>query len=107
MDGGATNPLPFDHLRGKADVIVAIDISGSPSDEAHDAPTAIEALYATVLVMGAAITAGKLRDGAPDILIRPNVGLFRTLDFFQASAILRVAEPAKAELKDKLGALLA
>ena len=32
IDGGATNPLPFDLLRGRADVIVAIDISG-PADE--------------------------------------------------------------------------
>jgi hypothetical protein len=30
----------------------------------------------------------------------------RTLDFFQASAILRVSEPIKAELKQKLAALL-
>ena len=28
VDGGATNPLPFEHLRGRADVIVAVDISG-------------------------------------------------------------------------------
>ena len=107
VDGGATNPLPFDHLRGKADIVVAVDVSGAPSDERNDMPSAIESLYATVLVMGAAITAGKLRDGAPDVLIRPKVGLFRTLDFFQASAILRIAEPAKAELREKLEALLA
>ena len=44
--------------------------------------------------------------GAPDLLVRPNVGIFRTLDFFQASAILRAAEPVKAEVKEKLGALL-
>ena len=28
VDGGATNPLPFEHLRGRADVVVAVDISG-------------------------------------------------------------------------------
>ena len=42
--------------------------------------------------MGQAITTEKLKHGAPDLIIRPNVGLFRTLDFFQASAILRVCE---------------
>jgi hypothetical protein len=30
--------------------------------------------------------------------------MFRTLDFFQASAILRAAEPAKAEVKEGWGA---
>ena len=38
--------------------------------------------------------------------MQPNVGTFRALDFFQASAILRVAEASKTELKAKLEALL-
>ena len=44
--------------------------------------------------------------GAPDIVLRPNVGVFRTLDFLRASAILRAAEPVKADLREKLGKLL-
>jgi len=39
-------------------------------------------------------------------VVRPRVGVFRALDFLQASAILRAAEPVKAELKEKLAALL-
>ena len=89
IDGGATNPLPFDALRGRADVVVAVDISGEPSDERRDIPNPWECLLTTVLVMGSAITAEKLKHGAPDLMIRPKVGIFRTLDFFQASAILR------------------
>jgi NTE family protein len=60
----------------------------------------------TVLVMGSAITAEKLKHGAPDLVIRPNVGLFRTLDLFRASAVLRAAEAGKAEFKERLAALL-
>jgi NTE family protein len=56
--------------------------------------------------MGNAITAEKVKHGAPDLIVRPNVGSFRALDFLQASAILRTAEPVKAEVKDKLTALL-
>ncbi len=107
IDGGATNPLPFDQLRDRADVVVAVDISGEPSDERRDVPNPWEAMFTTVLVMGSAITNEKLKHGAPDLMIRPRVGLFRTLDFLQASAILRAAEPAKAEIKEKLTALLA
>jgi NTE family protein len=106
IDGGATNPLPFDPLRGTADVVVAIDVSGEPSDERRDIPTPWECLATTVLVMGTAITSEKLKHGAPDLVIRPRVGLFRTLDFFQASAILRSAEHARAEIREKLKALL-
>jgi NTE family protein len=106
IDGGATDPLPFGYLNGTADVIVAVDISGVPTEDRSDMPSAWECLYTTVLVMGSAIVAAKLRHAEPDLVIRPNVGIFRTLDFYQASAILRVAEPVKAEVKAKLGALL-
>jgi NTE family protein len=106
VDGGATNPLPVDHLRGRADVIVAVDVFGVPSTERDDMPSAWECVYATVLVMGSAIIAAKLGHAAPDLLIRPNIGIFRTLNFYQASAILRAAEAVKTEVKEKLGALL-
>jgi hypothetical protein len=39
-------------------------------------------------------------------VIRPNVSIFRTLGFGQASAIIRSAEAAKTEIKEKLAALL-
>jgi NTE family protein len=107
VDGGATNPLPFDQLRGKADIVVAVDISGAPNDERRDIPNPWECLIATVLVMANAITVEKLKHSPPDLLVQPNVGHFRTLDFLQASAILRAAEPAKAEVRAALERLLA
>jgi NTE family protein len=107
VDGGATNPLPFEHLRGRADVIVAVEISGPPTTSRSEVPNALECLYATVLVMTHSIISEKLRHGAPDLLLQPNVGSFRALGFLQASAILRAAEPLKAEVKEKLGRLLA
>jgi NTE family protein len=106
VDGGATNPLPFDQLRGRADAVIAVDISGEPMDERRDIPNPWEATAATVLIMGGAITAEKVKHGAPDLIVRPKVGTFRTFDFLQASAILRASEPVKAEIKAKLADLL-
>ncbi len=106
VDGGATNPLPFEHLRGRADVVVAVDISGPISADKREVPNALECLYATVLVMTNSIISEKLRHGAPDLLLQPKVGSFRALGFLQASAILRAADPVKAEFKDKLTRLL-
>jgi NTE family protein len=107
VDGGATNPLPFEHLRGLADVIVAIEISGPVDGSKRDVPNALECLYATVLVMTHSIVQEKIRHGgAPDLLLQPNVGSFRALGFLQASAILRAADPVKTEVKEKLGLLL-
>jgi len=106
VDGGATNPLPFDLLRGKADVIVAVDITGQPVEDRKDLPSPLETLYATVQMMTSTIINEKLQRDRPDLLVTPDVGAFRALDFFQASAILRAAETAKADFKAKLQVLL-
>jgi NTE family protein len=106
IDGGTTNPLPYDMLAGRADIVVAVDVFGVPAAERADMPSSWECVYMTVLVMGGAIVAAKLNHAAPDVLIRPNVTIFRTMEFYQASAILRAAEASKTELRDKLGKLL-
>jgi NTE family protein len=106
IDGGATNPLPFDKLNGRADRVVGVDVYGIPEEDRVDVPNMWEALYTTVMVMGSAIVAAKLGRAGPDLVIRPNVSIFRTLGFLQASAIIRSAEKVKSEIKEKLGALL-
>jgi NTE family protein len=107
IDGGTTNPLPFDQLRGRADVIVAVDVTGVPMSERADVPSLWEGMLTAILIMSSSIIAAKIEHGAPDLVVRPNVAIFRTLDFYQASAILRTGDAVKAEMKEKLGALLA
>ena len=106
VDGAAVNPLPFDHLRGKADIVIAVD-AATGALQAGSVPDPWEALFATMHVIAHGIVERKLGEGGPDLLLRPNASVFRLFDFFRASAILRAAEPVKAELKDKLAALMA
>jgi len=106
VDGGATNPLPFDQLFGRADLVVAVDVFGVPAAERNDMPSAWESVFTTILIMGSTIVAAKHKHAPPDLVIRPNVSIFRTLDFYQASSIIRSAEMAKDEVKKKLAALL-
>ncbi len=106
VDGGATNPLPYDRLAGRADIAVAVDVFGLPPADRSDVPSGWECVYTTINVMGSAIVTAKLNHAAPDLVIRPNVTIFHALDFYQASAILRSAEAVKAEVKDKLGTLI-
>jgi NTE family protein len=105
VDGGVVDPLPFRCLRDRADVVVAIDVSGGAAEGAT-VPDPWETLFAAISVMGHTIVAHKLKERAPDLVLRPNIGIFRMLDFFQASAILRAAEGIKQEVKEKLSALL-
>jgi len=105
VDGGVTDPLPFGCLRGKADLILAVDVSGGV-EERGGVLDPWSNLMTTISVMSHTIVQHKLKEGSPDLVVRPPVGIFRMLDFFQASAILRAAEPIKSELKEKLSALL-
>jgi NTE family protein len=106
VDGGAVDPLPFTHVAGRADVVLAVDCSGGQTAPGQ-VPDPWESVFAAIAVMGQVIVTEKLKHGEPDIVVRPNVGVFRMLDFFQASAILRAADPIKAEVKEKLHAALA
>ncbi len=101
VDGAAVNPLPFDCLRGRADVVIAVDTSIGPTMP-RGIPDPWEALFSTIQVMGDTIIAEKLKHGAPDLLLRPPVGGFRLLDFPRASAILRAADSIKAQAKARL-----
>src|SRR5262249_20769362 len=99
IDGGATNPLPFEELRGRADGVVGGDIPGAPPAARAATPNPWECLLAPLWAMANPTPAEKIKHGAPDLVVRPRVGAFRALDFLQASAILRASEPVKAELK--------
>jgi NTE family protein len=105
VDGAAVNPLPFDLLRGQADVIVAVDVAIGAS-ETGGVPEPWEALAATMALIGHGIMTRKLAGGAPDLILRPNVGVFRLFDFFRASALLRAADPVKHEVRKRLESLL-
>jgi NTE family protein len=105
VDGAAANPLPFDAVRGRADVVVAVDTSIGPT-EPRGIPDPWDALFSTIQLMGQTIVDEKLKHGAPDLVIRPNVSAFRLFDFLSVSAILRAADAAKLEVTEKLGKLL-
>lgn len=105
IDGGAVNPLPFDEVRDKAEVVIAVDNTLGPS-ETGGVPRPWECLFATFQVMGHVIVAEKLKRGRPDLLLQQNMNLFRLLDFFQASSILRVAELRKADIARQIKELL-
>lgn len=105
IDGGAVDPLPFTHLAGLADVIIAVDCSVEHGDSGK-VPGPWESVFGAITVMGQAIVTEKLKSARPDLILRPNVGFFGMLDFLQASAILRVADTMVPEIKEKVAALL-
>lgn len=107
IDGGLTNPLPFDILAGEVDLIVAIDVSGTTVPSPSRArPTALEALFASSFLFEHSIVREKLKSSRPDIYIEAGTGHFQALEFWKVGEILAAAEPAKAQLRAKLKRVL-
>ncbi len=107
IDGGFVNPTPFDILRERADITVAIDVTGTTRERTPGKlPNSFEVSIGGAQITLASIVKEKLKQGGPDVLIRPAVNQFAAMDFLKAREILDASEPAKDELKRKLTAAL-
>lgn len=99
IDGGIANPVPFDLLRDKADILIAIDVVGVPRQNGAKEPGTIDLLLGSSQIMMQSITALKLRQVRPDILLRPPVSRFKILDFMKIEQVLAETAPIRDELK--------
>lgn len=106
IDGGVTNPLPFDHLFGKADIVVALDVIGEPATAKDALPSSFEAMFGAAQIMQRALANRLIALKAPDLLFRPPVEAFRILDFFRTAQVLEAGDALKDEIKRALAARL-
>jgi NTE family protein len=102
VDGGITNPLPFDLVRPHADITVAIDVTGRPRPQAGKARGNMELAIGSLLIMFHQVAELKRANGRPDIYIEPALNSITGADFFRLADVLKAAEPAKDQLKREL-----
>ncbi|MFP4236605.1 MAG: patatin-like phospholipase family protein [Desulfonatronovibrio sp.] len=106
VDGGTVNPLPYDLVADKCDVVVAIDVSGGITPKKRDKPNFSDSLFNSFDIMQQAIIHQKLKYQQPDIYIRPEIKDIRMLHFHRSPEIFEQAAPAAGELRNKLDKLL-
>jgi NTE family protein len=99
IDGGIYNPVPYDHLLGLADIVIAIDVAGGPCGNETRIPSRIDAIFGANQLMMQSIISMKLKACPPDIFLRPDVSRFRVLDFPKVGEILAAAAPVRDQLK--------
>lgn len=106
IDGGFVNPTPFDILLDKADITVAVDVTGAPDPDTPAASLSTDDLWNGALhALFTTVTREKLARRAPAIFIRPQVTSYETMDFLKMDEILAATEPAKQQLKQELAKL--
>ncbi len=107
VDGGIFNPVPYDHLVGKADIVIGVDVVGAPLGDPNKPPTTIDSLFGTSQLMNQSMIQLKLMVEPPDVFVRPSVSQFRVLDFLKAQQILDATSAVRDEFRTKLEAALA
>ncbi|KQS77291.1 Patatin [Rhizobium sp. Leaf384] len=106
IDGGFVNPVPFDHLHGLADIVLAVDVVGGPEGDGTTLPSRMDAMFGASQLMMQTIIAMKMTARPPDLLVRPTVGRIRVMDFLRAQEVLAMSAGVKDEVKRQLDRLL-
>ncbi|MER9643028.1 patatin-like phospholipase family protein [Mesorhizobium sp. M0239] len=99
IDGGIYNPVPFDLIENDADIIIGVDVVGAPEEVDRKHPTSVDLMFGATQLMMQSITANKLKQCRPDILVRPAVSKYRVLDFLKIDALMNETADIKDELK--------
>jgi len=102
IDGGTSNPLPFDLLQGEVDLVIAVDVTGSRQPDDDEPPGVTDMLFNTFKIMQQSLTAKAVRHAPPHVYLRPEARGVRLLHFNRIHEILAQAEPAADELRDQL-----
>jgi NTE family protein len=102
IDGGAVNPLPYEHVRGPGRFVVAIDVGGAAFVSDPRVPEPLEAMIGASQILMSSIVQRMVERQPPDLLIRPPVERVSALDFFKAREVLAACEPVKDEIKRAL-----
>jgi NTE family protein len=104
VDGGVTNPVPFNHLFGRVDKVIAVDVTGRPRvDNAR--PSNFEVAIGSLLIMFHQIAGLRREKNPPDVYIEVDTSGIGSADFFRLPDILAAAAPAKDRMKREIESL--
>ncbi len=102
IDGGFVNPTPFDILADQPGITVAVDVTGNGNRTSGEIPGGIETWIGSSQIALHSLVNERLKRVEPDLLIRPDVGGFASMEFHRIEEILAAAEQARELTKRKL-----
>ncbi|MCA1805292.1 MAG: patatin-like phospholipase family protein [Xanthomonadaceae bacterium] len=109
VDGGLSNPLPYELLLADSDLVIAVDVLGNRSPKDGDLmslPSFFDNSFNTFQIMQYSIMEEKLQRRSPDILVRPKIENVRVLEFHRYVEILEQARPSAAKLREELQSMM-
>ena len=101
IDGGACNPLPFDHV-SECEITVACDVTGGPLEVPDRQPGLLECVVGAAQISMQSVIREKLKWHQPDVLVKPEINGVFIMDFLKTQAILDMNVSLKDDLKRRL-----
>lgn len=107
IDGGVVNPLPLDVASRNVDILVAIDVNGSPADTNFNTePSLIDVGIGSAQIMMHGLIAHNMAAFPPDLYIRPRMKPVGALEFWKVKEIVEGGDEDKEAFKRQLGDLI-
>ncbi len=104
IDGGTSNPLPYDLMLDDMDLVIAVDVSGSRNPDSEPEPGLTDLLFKTFSIMQQSLIQQSLERQPPHLYLKPESPGVRLLHFNRIHEILSQSEPMADELRDRLTA---
>jgi len=102
VDGGVVNLVPYDLLVGRADFIIAVNVSRVRVASGPEIPNALETVLGTFDIMQTTMLNDKLKRLKPDIYVWPQIADVRMLDFGRIEDVFAQAASAAEAFRKEL-----
>lgn len=104
IDGGTTNPVPFEYLNNEVDIKIGVDVIGT-TKKLHPENSTVEATYGSSQIFQKTIVDLKIALHNPHIIVKPDVSRFWTMEFTKVREIIEDTYKIKDEFKRKIDTL--
>ena len=102
IDGGTSNPLPWNLLQDEYDFVIAVDVSGSRQKDPNDPPGLTDLLFTTFSIMQSSQIRHMRDYDPPDLFLEAGSADIRLLDFNRVDEIVEQAQPSAEKLREEL-----
>lgn len=106
LDGGIVNLVPYEHILGRCDVSIAVNVAGIRAPGRHKAPNLWESVLGSIQIMQEATLAERMKRRRADICVNPEILDVPLLAFGQAARVLRQSGPAVRDMRKRIDEIL-
>ncbi|MDD4869695.1 MAG: patatin-like phospholipase family protein [Kiritimatiellae bacterium] len=107
LDGGIVNIVPYEHILGRCDVSIAVDVACTRTPGKNRMPNFWDLVLGSLQLMQEVTLSDKMKHRRPDILVHPKITDIPMLAFGKAAQVLRQSAPTIKEMKNNIEEILA